>query len=399
MKIKAPTNWDDGLLPEFARLGVAEVYGRAAEDLVGGGRAASLATGAGKRRPARHIEQVRTLGMEFDYLFNATCLNNVEVSRGGYKAIERTIGEAVSWGASGVTVSSPFLLRLVKEKFPGLTVSLSVFARVDTPQMLVFWERLGADRVTVFEHKVNRDFEALRALRKATKLPLYVIANNACLQHCPFSHFHDANLSHASQSKHESGGFFLDHCFLLCRLGMFENPVEALKSPWIRPEDLHFYEEAGMDGVKLVDRMMPSEDILRAVRAYVQRRWDGDLAEIIHGLRGPAMLAERARDDRPRRLRYLLRPGKVNPLKLRRFQALNECPVIHIDNSKLDGFLKPFVNKSLCRAVECSACAHCERYAKEAVHVDEKERVGAVRMLGDLVKALESGELFEWGMS
>ncbi len=47
-------------------------------------------------------------------------------------------------------------------------------------------------------------------------------------------------LSHASQAGHPSGGFLLDYCFLRCTRMKLADPVNYIRSDWIRPEDLHF---------------------------------------------------------------------------------------------------------------------------------------------------------------
>lgn len=386
MLLHAPTNWDDELLPQLADLGIGSVYGKATRDAVGGGRASVLLPEVGLRRAGKHIQRARSLGLHFDYLINASCMDNVEVTRAGHARIVKLLQRVREYGADRVTVSTPLMVRLVAEVFPDLAVGLSVFALVDTPHRLSHWERMGVQQVTLREHYVNRDFAALRLLRDATELQLQLVANNACLAQCPFESYHAAALSHASQAGHASGGFFMDYSFMSCRRILLEDPIEAIRSTWIRPEDVPRYEQLGIDSLKLVDRVLPTEDLVRIARAYAEQRYDGDLADIVPGLRGFAM--PRAE---PMRLRYMAHPLKANPLRLASMKELREFPRLRIDNRALDGFLDPFVAGLCCRATSCADCDHCGQFAERALRIDEDERRRYLDVLSRQMSRLERG--------
>jgi len=52
-------------------------------------------------------------------------------------------------GVRRVTVSTPFLLELVKTPFPEFKVRVGIYAQVDTPRRARFWEDLGADAIVL----------------------------------------------------------------------------------------------------------------------------------------------------------------------------------------------------------------------------------------------------------
>ena len=60
-----------------------------------------------------------------------------------------------------------------------------------------------------------------------------------------------------------------------------EDPSLFIKSAWIRPEDLSRYEALGYTTFKLIERGMPSAELLKRVAAYSARRFDGNLAELL----------------------------------------------------------------------------------------------------------------------
>jgi len=68
-----------------------------------------------------------------------------------------------------------------------------------------------------------------------------------------------------------------------------DGSVAVIKSAWIRPEDLAVYEAMGYTTFKLLERGIPSAELLRRVKAYSERRFDGNLAELLlsYGFKQP----------------------------------------------------------------------------------------------------------------
>ncbi len=392
MRLRAPTNWDDALLPQLAELGVAVVYGKASDDGMGGGRAASLLPRVSMRAAREHIALAHRHGLRFDYLINASCLANRELTRKGHREIVGLLHRLQDLGVAGVTVSTPAMVGIVREHAPHLRVTVGVFALVDTPRKAQRWAALGAHQLTLHEHVLNRDFEALAAVRAATDVELQVIANNACLHHCAWGHSHAAHLSHASQAGFADGAF-LDPCYLGCRRLLLQQPVEAIKAVWIRPEDVHHYEALGIDCLKLVDRILPTADIVRIARAYAERRYDGDLSDIVPGLRGMAMPK---RIGGPSTLQKLAALAQYDPRQLRPLRSIEDT-ALRIDNRALDGFIDHFVAGPSCRLVDCEACGYCARWADKAMKVDEKAREQLEGAIGELTEALVEGSIHRGG--
>jgi len=69
--------------------------------------------------------------------------------------------------------------------------------------------------------------------------------------------------------------FFIDYCFMRCSRVRLTDPSQFIKSAWIRPEDLAVYEAMGYTSFKLLERGIPSAELLRRVKAYSERRFDG----------------------------------------------------------------------------------------------------------------------------
>ena len=131
MRLSVATNFDPALVDALRRYPVVELFGKLREDAVGGGRAPYQLAPVSRKRLAAHVRDARAAGISFNYLLNASCLANREITRTGQAEIEDLCDWLCGIGVETVTVSSPFLLRIVKTRYPGLKVRISVFAGVD----------------------------------------------------------------------------------------------------------------------------------------------------------------------------------------------------------------------------------------------------------------------------
>lgn len=403
MEFSVATNFDEKLVDGLADYPVHELYGKLASDIIGGGRSSYMLTPISNKKFEKHVNHVRKKGMGFNYLLNAACLDNLETTRSGQKQIRDLLKWITEIGATSCTVSNPLLLRMIKQDFPQLRVRVSVFAGVDHLQKAKYWEDIGADVICLDSLTVNREFRTLKTLRRHLKCELELLVNNNCLQSCSLSPAHMNLLAHSSQSKHQNGGFVIDHCILECSKMKMQNPVNYIRSDWIRPEDLHYYEEIGYKRFKIVERNLPTEIMLKRVRAYSERSYEGNLIDLIQ----PYGHTEEKNKHKKmyRTLSFLLRPFKVNPFKLLPIKELSErkgmlgnlqgLPPVVIDNRKLDGFLERFTKFS-CRDVSCEECRYCHKIAEQAVVIDENYKQDCLGLHKKIDDNIVSGKLWKY---
>ena len=407
MRLSVATNFDPHLIDSLREYPVVELFGKLREDAVGGGRASYQLAPISRKRLAAHVRDARAAGFGFNYLLNAACLGNREITRAGQGEIERLCGWLGEIGVDSVTVSSPYLLRLVKTRFPSLSVRISVFGGVDRVRKAQMWEEMGADCVVLDSILVNREFAALSRIRKAVKCDLELLVNNNCLSSCALSPTHMNALAHAGQSWHENRGFFIDWCFLRCTEMKLRDPVNYVRSEWIRPEDLSAYEEMGYDLFKVAERDLPTPVMVNRVRAYAARRYDGNLLDLVQPYAFQGMDGDEPyyRKGPGWFLRYLLRPLLVNPARLLLLKRLADIrhmtrpvagpPAVYVDNRALDGFLDRFREEG-CRDVDCGECRWCHQFASRAVRVDEAQREKALAAYGELFRSLEGGDMWRY---
>jgi collagenase-like PrtC family protease len=148
-----------------------------------------------------------------------------------------------------------------------------------------------------------------------------------------------------------------------------DDPAKFIKADWIRPEDLAYYEELGVDSIKLVNRGMRTENLVRIVEAYTQRRYEGNLLDL---LPSASKNINFSRKNYFQLFKYFFHPGLVNIFKLFALQkAFGELP-IYIDNRKLEGFLVS-LQKQNCSSRLCEDCGFCKDVARRAIKYEDKE--------------------------
>lgn len=236
----------------------------------------------------------------------------------------------------------------------------------------------------------------MAAIRQAVQCDLQLIANHVCLPNCPIQVYHQNGFAHASGG---SGALFIDYCFLQCSRRRLADPSLFIKSAWIRPEDLGVYEAMGYTTFKLLERGIPSAELLRRVKAYSDRRFDGNLAELFlsYGFKEPA------RKERFWAARHFLKPWQVNPLHLKplfdlasrqgMLSSQADCP-IHVDSQKIPaGFLEGFRHRD-CASLDCKDCGYCERIAAQAVSVEPEYRTTLLQRYAAVESRMATGALW-----
>lgn len=376
------TNWDSALLDNLEGTAVSSLYGQAWGDPLGGGRMLIFIPRVYKEEAKDFISETRRRGLSFNYIINATCFDNEEFTKKGHKRIMEHLEWISSTGADMVTVSLPFLIQLIKKNFPQLKVSISSFARINSVYLARFWEEMGADKI-ILPESVTRDFKTLGLIREGVDCELEVIANHCCLYNCPFDLHHRNMVSHGSQNSHPSGGFAVDYCKLSCQRRKLFRPSEFLRSCWIRPEDIGYYEDAGIDCIKLVERFRGTESLIRILNAYELRSYPGNLAEIL-------TLPQEGIYIQPN-LDLIDRPDLIEKEKMDRIMGVLREPFpqkVYIDNTRLDGFLD-HIKKIDCLHTDCEICGYCEKIAGRAVTIDEDWRMEMIEKFDKAIEVLQ----------
>lgn len=372
MKLRIAVNWDRKLLDNISGLPVKSMFGILPSDIVGGGRPTAALGKVKKEDAEKYIKEVRRLGISFNYLMNAACLDNMEFTKEWNKNFIEHLEWLNSIGVDCLTIATPYLIQVVKKRYPDMKISTSIFARINTVERAKHFEKIGADDI-VIDPNINRELALIKKMRKAITTEMTVLVNGHCLYQCPYSFYHAEQLAHSSQIGHPSKGYYIEYCWYSCMKARLENPIELIRSIWIRPEDLSRYEDLGIENFKIGDRTASSEYILKTVKAYSNRRLEGNLMELFNI------------------------PMHVIKFTLAKYTRPGFNPALpYIDNRTLDGFLDFFETKS-CSQSNCNECRYCDKLSKKAVKITPEVLETAVyfeKVLEDVIsgKTISEGQ-------
>jgi hypothetical protein len=140
--------------------------------------------------------------------------------------------------------------------------------------------------------------------------------------------------------------------------------------------------EGVVDSLKLLERFRTTETLMQVVRAYEQRRFDGNWVELL--------TLPRRNAHNPPNLEYLIRPDLVNidlMLEMADIFGYSFSDVMEIDNRALDGFAEHFKTHD-CFHSSCEECGYCKGWADRVVRVDEERRQATLKKFDSFIEAI-----------
>ena len=370
MKISLATNFDDKLIDAIKDYPIYEVYGKMKNDFLGGGRPDNTLDKLDVSRFESHVKKVRENGIKFNYLLNGSCTSNIEQNTEWQKKFVEFLTYLKNIGVNALTITNPNILQLIKKYFDCFTIRVSTFACVDTFKKAQYWENIGADIICVDFTKINRNFKLLKYMvdnLKTAKIEL--LMTNSCLKECPLINTHTTSLSHAS-NKYDDGSEYEDWCLHKCQEIELFDLSEYIKSPWIRPEDIKYYQQIGIEHFKITERGFPTTELVKRVKAYCDEKYNGNLIDLIQG-HGWSFdndnneIVDRI-DELHSRKEIIEEIKKIRGMGCERKYPRH----IYIDNSKLDGFIDFFINDKCIN--NCDACHYCSNFSKKVI-IENKE--------------------------
>lgn len=330
---------------------VKEVYGSLRPSPFGAGRKGSDLRPIGFDLLKSYVRTCRDHGIAFNYTLNLSCHSNREFTAKGIQEIVAFVKKLGSIGIHHYTVAMPSVIDILNKHVPEAKVGVSVISTIDSPfRLRSFVSTANIDRV-IFPAFMNRNLEGIDrmiACKQELGIEFGTIVNSLCFIDCPFRAFHYSSGSHNKKTGME------DYYFARCYTMKLQDPVQILKAPWIRPEDIRSYARRGIDSFKISGREFWNADFPRVVDIYNQGSFDGNLMDVLTGFEGM---------------------GKV----------------FNMPNRPLDRFTRPFLEGKLsCTGKECDTCNYCPSQAR-LIQVDHEKSQPSVRYFEAQLDALSNG--------
>jgi len=320
---------------------VAETYGQiTTRNTFESGRSSDLLPQVDYEDLARYVEYSHNKDIMFNYTFNAPQMGNKEFTEEGMNKLYTFFGDLHKAGVRSVTIALPSLIEMVKTFGFGFEIKASTISQITNSNKALSFKKLGVDRIVVDE-SINREFEKLKQIREAFGEKVEIIANAVCYKDCIYRMFHYNQMSEDSISvTSEASTQYYSH---RCIMKRYEDVSNIMRLTWVRPEDLHYYTEIGINYFKLQGRQAVMEGKpLLAVESYFKGCYEGNLMDLLD-----------------------------------MFSPTNRFKVF-VDNKKLDGFIKPFAEGLHHCSRDCTNCNYCTGFANKSIDRDEANKTTAL---------------------
>lgn len=287
----------------------------------------------GERKLRDYVEYAASQGIQFNYVLNGSTMNNQEFTREGIAKIRDFVERLYQCGVKSFTVALFPIIEIIKSMNLDIELVVSTIAQVDNNQLAQFYDAYGVDRIVTSE-KINRDFKQLKQIQSAIKSKVEVITNSLCFIYCPFRmmHYNQIAAQYGDRSNQVSTTYYQNRCTLR-RTQSAEN---YLKLAFIRPEDVKYYEEIGIEYFKIQGRQaVAAGDIYRTARHYVEADFDGNLMELLHCF-------------------------------------TSGVSDMYLNNKELDTFLTKFVQGSQTCQYGCGNCNYCRSFMEKSLKSSEQ---------------------------
>ncbi len=243
------------------------------------------------------LRAIRASGIKLNLLLNGNCYGDDSLSRVFFLSLGTLLDELIEDpGISSVTTSSPVIAKFIRDNFEDLEIRASVNMEIGSADGMDYL----ADRFDGYymKREYNRDFAQIRRLKAwcdAHGKKLFMLANSGCLNNCSAHHFHDDLVAHhAGISKRDNAYDFQGICWDYLK-DKKHLDTYLQQTNFVRPEDIHLYEE-WFDTVKLATRSTKHPE--RTLRAYVSGRYIGSVMDILEpnhsGAAYPALIENSA---------------------------------------------------------------------------------------------------------
>lgn len=320
---------------------VAETYGQITVDnFLGSGRSYNLLPKIDLKKLENYVSYSQSKSINFNYTLNASCLGNREFSKEGLAEIVTFLGKLYDMGIRSLTIALPSLVELIRSTKYDFEIKASTVCSITNAYKALSYKKLGVNKV-VPEESVNRDFFNLREIRQAFGEQVEIIINVVCHKNCIYRNYHHNQMSHdyAAESQQSSVDYYSHRCMMK----RAEEVTNLLKLSWVRPEDLKYYLDIGINRFKIQGRQAALRgDPVRTAECYFKESYQGNLLELLDV-----------------------------------FSPTNAF-MIYLDNQKLDGFIKPFVETPhFCRN-NCLSCGYCEKFLAKCVDPEKAREMNTM---------------------
>ncbi len=229
------------------------------------------------------IELCAAKGIGRNYLLNKSILFFDSV-----KEILRYLRKLKSMdGLTSVTVADRAIVPFIRQMLPDVRIQSSVFLHIDSVHKVREAYKMGITEfcLDVSMSRNGPELERIREFRSTRPdIRIKLLANHGCYQYCFYAPRHEDWLSLLELGKkigkEKTPDALVWHLNYNC-LFKSSDIADEIRRPFIRPEDVEFYEKHRLaDYIKIAYRTDATPVLKKRMQAYFDRSYEGDLLDI-----------------------------------------------------------------------------------------------------------------------
>lgn len=374
IRLSVPLNFNDEYIRKLKdlntisdRVKIKEAYGALDNAVIGHLRPSRSLSKVNMEQLKYYIDLLHECNIEFGYIMNSTVIDGLEYTVEGKRVIVDFVKELVSIGVDSITVTIPYIIKLLKRNVPGIKLTASICSNIDSIEKAKRYVEAGAESI-VIHRDLNRNFKLLKNFVKSVPSDFKLLCTTPCILKCPDEVYH-GNFSsvRSTKGKKELDDTNICHAVLSCSYRRLSYMEEHIKSPWIRPEDMKEYEQIGLNYFKIDGRDKSAEYNLLVIESYIREEYDGNLL-------------------------YLMK--NIYPQKMEDIETNNAPLRIGVNNKDLNNFLRPFIDEKLDCSQGCDDCGYCKKIAEKFMIIDKDEINALVEALKEKNSIIESVDAY-----
>lgn len=194
-------------------------------------------------------------------------------------------------GLTAITVGDTFIVPYIRGIFPKIPIQSSVFLHIDSASKVREALKMGITNfcLDVSCNRNGPELEKIRDLKKYyPEMTVKLLANHGCYNHCFYElqHQHwfvlkDLELKNAVDQGKNALGNVVKGKKCLYRTN---DLTDEIRRPFIRPQDIAFYEENHLaDYIKIANRVDKTPLLRMKLEAYFNRAYNGDIFTLLPG--------------------------------------------------------------------------------------------------------------------
>jgi collagenase-like PrtC family protease len=217
--------------------------------------------------------------------------------------LDAILSPLIESGLHSVTITDPLLVPFLKNY--NIKIRASVLMNIYDPSQIPQLESLGIDEICLKTDLV-RQMQTLKKIHAITTKPLSIICNSSCAYNCIYWNAHHFIMSNQTENNNQEQfnlkitmytgedefgvippemelavSNFISCQKLICHLRMHRKEADFFKEPFIRPEDLYYYDNV-ITSFKIAGRTIETRALNEIIHAYANRTSHLDLRELLN---------------------------------------------------------------------------------------------------------------------